>query len=304
MGELDNPEWFGLTPSTTAVKRKKLGLPSIGDRPIWTENKAKLIERYLYYFVWVTKHGTYIDAFAGPQRSNEHTMWAAKLVLENRPRYLRNFHLFEKAPESVAALRQLRDAQPPKARGESERTIHIYSGDCNRKIKEFLKTRTIRDAEATFCLLDQRTFECSWSTVEALAQYKQGGHNKIELFYFLANGWIDRAQSKKSDKDGEMKRWWGNEQWQRFFDLRSFDRQKLFSERFRNELGYKHVRAFPIYKRADGGATLYWMIHATDHDAAPVLMNAAYRQALKVKETADQMNLLECEVGRRPSSTP
>jgi hypothetical protein len=25
-------------------------------RPIWTENKAKLIERYLYYFVMVTKH--------------------------------------------------------------------------------------------------------------------------------------------------------------------------------------------------------------------------------------------------------
>jgi hypothetical protein len=36
-------------------------------RAIWTENKAKLIERYLYYFVLVTKHGAYIDGFAGPQ---------------------------------------------------------------------------------------------------------------------------------------------------------------------------------------------------------------------------------------------
>lgn len=35
--------------------------------PIWTENKARLIERYLYYFVLITKHGTYIDGFAGPQ---------------------------------------------------------------------------------------------------------------------------------------------------------------------------------------------------------------------------------------------
>ena len=25
--------------------------------PIWTENKARLIERYLYYFVLITKHG-------------------------------------------------------------------------------------------------------------------------------------------------------------------------------------------------------------------------------------------------------
>ena len=37
--------------------------------PIWTEYKARLIERYLYYFVMITKHGTYIDGFAGPQES-------------------------------------------------------------------------------------------------------------------------------------------------------------------------------------------------------------------------------------------
>jgi hypothetical protein len=52
-------------------------------RPIWTENKAKLIERYLYYFLMVTKHGTYIDGFAGPQEETGETAnWAAKLVLE------------------------------------------------------------------------------------------------------------------------------------------------------------------------------------------------------------------------------
>ncbi len=36
--------------------------------PVWTEHKANLIARYLYYFVLITKHGTYIDGFAGPQR--------------------------------------------------------------------------------------------------------------------------------------------------------------------------------------------------------------------------------------------
>jgi hypothetical protein len=38
--------------------------------PIWTENKARLIERYLFYFVLVTKHGTYIDAFAHRNQTN------------------------------------------------------------------------------------------------------------------------------------------------------------------------------------------------------------------------------------------
>lgn len=36
--------------------------------PLWTKNKARLIERYLYYFVLITKHGAYIDGFAGPQQ--------------------------------------------------------------------------------------------------------------------------------------------------------------------------------------------------------------------------------------------
>src|SRR5690349_16399390 len=57
--------------------------------PVWTENKAKLIERYLYYFVQVTKHGTYIDGFAGPQEPDKLDMWSAKLVVESEPRWFR-----------------------------------------------------------------------------------------------------------------------------------------------------------------------------------------------------------------------
>ena len=34
---------------------------------VWTTTKAQFIARYLKYFVFVTHHGTYLDAFAGPQ---------------------------------------------------------------------------------------------------------------------------------------------------------------------------------------------------------------------------------------------
>ena len=37
--------------------------------PLWTKHKATLIARYLYYFVLITKHGTYIDGFSGPQNN-------------------------------------------------------------------------------------------------------------------------------------------------------------------------------------------------------------------------------------------
>ncbi len=39
--------------------------------PVWSENKAHFVARYLQYFVFVTKHGTYIDGFAGPQPERE-----------------------------------------------------------------------------------------------------------------------------------------------------------------------------------------------------------------------------------------
>jgi hypothetical protein len=54
---------FDLTPYETAniVEPIKLLPP---ERTIWTENKASLIEHYIQLFVYVTKHGTYIDGFA------------------------------------------------------------------------------------------------------------------------------------------------------------------------------------------------------------------------------------------------
>src|SRR3981081_793976 len=80
-------------------------------RPIWTENKAKLIERYLYYFVLITKHGTYIDGFAGPQEADKPEMWAAKLVLESEPKRLRHLYFYDVDPNQIAALTDLRKSQ-------------------------------------------------------------------------------------------------------------------------------------------------------------------------------------------------
>lgn len=266
------------------------------DNPIWTENKAKLIERYIHFFVYVTKHGTYIDAFAGPQREGNEELWAAKLVLEDKPRRIRHFFLFEKNRRKVQRLRTLRDTQPPRKRREPERDIHIFAGDCNVKIPEMLHQYPIKEKEATFALLDQRTFECDWATVRALADHKKSGH-KIELFYFLAQAWIDRSvQSKRKNKDAEMRRWWGDDGWKKFFALKREDRREHFRKRFIEELGYKFAYAFAIYNRKDGGKTMYWMIHATDHAEAPKLMNRAYRQALNLKGRPVQADLLFLDI--------
>lgn len=163
--------------------------------PVWTDNKAKFIMSYLRYFVLLTKHGTYIDGFAGPQEECETNSWSAKLVLSSEPQWIKHFHLCDRNKDQIARLEELKKVQPISDRKGRKlyRKIHIYQGDFNTKIDEILTNGNISQKQATFCLLDQRTFECRWETIQKLADYKKAPEHKIELFYFLANGWLERA---------------------------------------------------------------------------------------------------------------
>src|SRR5674476_1413493 len=75
--------------------------------PVWTENKAQFIMRYLRYFVYITKHGTYIDGFAGPQAERETDSWAAKLVLDSDPERIQHLHLCHANPAQAARMQRV-----------------------------------------------------------------------------------------------------------------------------------------------------------------------------------------------------
>jgi len=256
------------------------------DHPIWTDNKAHLIMRYLRYFVFITKHGTYVDGFAGPQEEQMCDSWAAKLVLESEPRWMRHFHLCDSKRSQVDLLERIRAAQAP---AQYCRNIEIYHGDFNEKVDQILSSGDITEKEATFCLLDQRTFQCHWSTVEKLAQFKQSGH-KIEIFYFLANGWLERALHAQKDLN-VLAAWWGRVDWTDLIAMSRDQRRDMLVKRFRRDLGYRSVKAWPIYERDDGGAVMYYMIHATDHPEAPKLMSRAYRNTVSPLEPVEQLKL-------------
>lgn len=267
-------------------------------RPIWTENKAKLIERYCYYFVMVTKHGAYIDGFAGPQYDGKEDAWSAKLVLESKPAFLRNFWLCEITPKGVAALEALKAAQP----AIKGRTIEIVPGDFNQNVAGILARSKIADKTATFCLLDQRTFECEWQTLVTLSRHR--ADYKIELFYFLATGWIDRAMSGIKDRS-ILERWWGRSDFDKLKGISGQERMSLFCDRFKSELGYKHAHGWQIFDREKvGGRVMYHMIHATDHDEGPRLMNRAYLNALKRREPIERLQRDLAEIwGKATAST-
>jgi len=247
-------------------------------RPVWTEQKAKLISRYLKLFTFVTRHGTYIDGFAGQQSDETTEGWAAELVLAQRPWRLRRYYLCDAGREQVAGLEALKARQPARDKTkDSKREVEILHGDFNKLVHKILRDRKLD--VATFCLLDQRTFECKWATVEALARHRSTG-NKIELFYFLPIRWLNRAFVATSTVDGlrDIEQWWGRRDWRDLIDMQAFEKANAFQERFL-KLGYKHVWPFPIVDSENGNRIMFYMILATDHPEAPKLMWRAYDQA-------------------------
>ncbi len=246
-------------------------------RALWTRNKAALVREYLYLFVQVTHHGTYLDGFAGPQEAQApdgSESWAAKLVLGVEQ--LRHFHLFEQSRDGIEALNALAIVHA----ADAGRTIRVWPGDMDVRMLELLASSVITPREATFCLLDQRTFECHWTTVEAIARCKPAGNYKIEIFYFLANRWMDRAIAEQEDPVPPTA-WWGGPDWRALRGLRANERAEIFVRRFKEELGYRHVLAWPIYGAGTRGPVMFHMIHATDHPAAVTFMSRAYEAAVR-----------------------
>jgi hypothetical protein len=66
-----------------------------------------------------------------------------------------------------------------------------------------------------------------------------------------------------------------------------------------------YVKAWPIYERENGGAIMYYLIHATDHPEAPKFMSRAYRRAVFPLEPLEQLKLeLEAETKGLHSQPP
>jgi three-Cys-motif partner protein len=241
--------------------------------PLWTHNKARLIQEYLRLFEFITHHGTYIDGFAAPQESAHPEMWAAKLVLEIEPKWFREFWLCDIDPIGIVRLEGLR-AQHQSA----QRKIDVLPGDFNKSVYQILSSGRIGENTATFALLDQRTFECEWQTVVALSRHKR--QRKIEQFYFFPTGWIDRSIGavRAPETVAKVERWWGKSDWLQLRGMDGIIRAKLVAKRFEDELGYGKATVYPIHSERRGGRVMYHMIHATDHPEASPLMIRAYRK--------------------------
>jgi three-Cys-motif partner protein len=284
-----------LFPGLEPELRRKVRRYKRIDQPIWTENKAHFVRQYLNYFVQVTKHGAYIDGFAGPQSFEHLDAWCAALVVRSEPKWLRHFFLCELTRRGYRQLQKLRDSESRCSDTVGKRIfrrIEVLLGDFNVRVDEILSSGKIAQKEATFCLLDQRTFECHWATVQKLANYKKPPRNKIELLYFLGVGWLHRAFSGIRDEQ-KMLEWWGRPDWRELIDMGAYEIAERVRQRFYVELRYKHVAAYPIFDSKASNKILYYMIHASDHEEAPALMVRAHYKAVRSKPRAIQEALFD-----------
>ena len=260
-------------------RRPSKPLVEIG-APLWTADKSRLIDEYIHHLLLITKHGVYLDLFAGPQRPTDTENWSVRRVLRRRTEgpAIRHYAVCDKNPRQV---RRLQDV------GRDHRSFRVYGGDANEHVHAMLRDAPITSKTACFCLVDQRTFQCHWATVEAVARHKREGY-KIELFYFLAQGWIDRAWASTRDA-WRLAAWWGNSNYEQFRALQSVARAQFFCKRFRDELGYAYSVPFAIRQQGKGSRTMYYMIHASDHPEACSLMSRAYALVQPRVNAVDQL---------------
>lgn len=270
------------------VQYEPQSISQTGLGPVWTQHKAQLIAKYIYLFTIITHHGAYIDGFAGPKRRELPGSWAAELVVETEPRRLREIFLCDLDERKVDELRLLVQRQSDT----EKRDYRVIAGDFNASVGEILSSGLIKEKTATFCLIDQFTLECHWATLEALARHKPEGARKIEIFYFLATGWLHRSLSATTVNLDRPDLWWGGDGWRELLST-SGDRIAIrMAERFRDELKYRYVKPYPIYERERGGGkVMFHMIHASDHPEAHKLMARAHRNVTLAPEPLHQLEL-------------
>lgn len=284
------PRWttapmFDKGPTVPKQQRRQRSAPLA---QLWTRDKARLIEEYMRLFLMVTHHGTYIDGFAGWHHVGESDAWAAHRVLELEPRWLRRFYLFETDASKIGPLNELR------ARHHRDgRRVEVFDEDFNRGVDRILVPDLVPPQHAAFCLLDQYTLECHWSTLQKLADYKSGEKFKVELFYFLAHAWLDRTLAGRTSREGQagIRAWWGRDDWTSLRDLSGYARAELVARRFREEFAYNYAKPYAIYDPDHRSRVMYYMIHAADHGRAPSLMDDAYEATVKEKTQGQQLTL-------------
>ena len=130
-----------------------------------------------------------------------------------------------------------------------------------------------------------------WSTLEALSKFKKPGRTKTEIWLLLAAGMFIRTLRRDGavrDEDAvKLDRMYGTDQWRAIYRARLTEAMEpgeareeyvnLMRWRLQNVLGYRWTHPLEIFN--EGGASIYHMLFATDHEAGNRIMTSLYNAA-------------------------
>lgn len=275
----------------------------------WTQIKLDSLEKYLNSF-WVAsrkKTATiiYLDLFAGEvdnvrkDDSSVHFDGSTVRALEIMPSsaILRFFEMNRSKAENLKI--ELNNKFPNDNRYE------VILGDCNHSINQVLMNLQNNSWAPTFAFLDPFGLNVNWSTLRAIADFKQPRiedpksrvKTKAEMWVLLADpsiprqaGWDDKM---KPDTDKETSlmttNLYGTDAWREIRErvmkeeIEPKDARRLYVDLFRycleSRLGYKFTLALHFIDK--DSRPQYAMIFATDHPAGMRIMRSVYKNTIR-----------------------
>lgn len=258
----------------------------------WTRGKLDLLRRYLDAFTTASKSQDeilYLDLFGGQPSNRERVTeedldGSARIALATDDAAFTRLRFFELEPYAGILQRAL-EAESPG------RDFAVVAGDCNQTIRGTLRELSRYNWAPTFAFVDPNGPDIHWSTLEALAGFKQRHLTKTEIWVLLAAGMFIRTLPKdgsvRPEDADKLTRMYGTEQWREIYQARvghqvtaAVAREEyvnLMRWRLEKVLGYKWTHPLEIFN--EGGASIYHMVFATDHEAGNRIMTNLYSRA-------------------------
>ena len=152
-----------------------------------------MLELYLTMYRRVAGGGVYIDGFAGTGAGMANGVaHDGSPIIALASGAFRSHWLFELDPLNAAALSSLIENRFPRRGG----SVRLQAVDCNLGIVELLNSPELPRDKPMFALLDQLSTQLDWSTVKALAKFKEPVNPpticRTELF-ILFNAYPERV---------------------------------------------------------------------------------------------------------------
>jgi three-Cys-motif partner protein len=260
------------------------GIEQVREAQDWSRDKLGILSMYLPAFATAChKRATefyFVDGFAGeglysfPARG-EFVLGSSLIALGAQPQFAKVLSM--ELSEARANSLRLRTA------AFGRRSV-VRQGDTNQDLLPAMADE-IPPAAPTLVLLDPEGLELEWSTVQALAGFREGDR-KVELLILVPTGSIGRVAEVAHDSQTEGANridfmfpypspWQDVWERRRAGQITPEESRDEFAEIYRQgliSLGYTHTEVRPITRRDSDSASVYHLVFASDHPAGRDIM--------------------------------